>query len=60
MQEVYDLWEAYDNKKEEWLMRRPVCACCGNHIQEEYAVCFNDDLFCDACIDDMKVPIDDD
>lgn len=60
MRETYDLWEAYDNAKEARLERLPKCAICGQPIQQEYAVMIQNDLFCDNCIDEMKVPVDDD
>ena len=49
--EVYDLWEAEDNRKEKWLQSRPICCICKEHIQEEMAIYYNDqwchkDSFC--------------
>ena len=56
----YDIWAAHDAAQEAKLMRRPICSMCGEHIQDEYAVKIGDDLYCDDCIDSMKVPTDDD
>lgn len=60
MRDNYDMWLSHDNAQEDWLQKRPKCCLCGEHIQEDYAVQLGSDLYCDRCIDDMKVPIDDD
>jgi hypothetical protein len=39
---------AYQDMK---LARRPKCDCCGNHIQEETALYYNDVYICDKCVE---------
>ena len=40
---IYERWEADDNRKEKWLQSRPICCICGDHIQEEKAIYYNDE-----------------
>lgn len=47
-----DDFERHERKKEAWLARRPVCSCCGKHIQDEEALHFGDTWLCLECIDD--------
>ena len=48
--EAYDLWEANDNEKEKWLEQRPICSCCGEHIQDDNCYEINDELICPDCL----------
>ncbi|OKZ66347.1 MAG: hypothetical protein BHV88_16335 [Clostridiales bacterium 41_12_two_minus] len=59
MRDNYDLWKDREQGQEEWLQRRPKCICCGEHIQEETAVQIRGDYYCDRCLDDMRVYIED-
>lgn len=43
---------SYDDYCESWVSRRPVCAKCGNHIQDEYGYEIDGDLLCEDCKDD--------
>lgn len=44
-----------DRDFERWLERRPVCVYCGEHIQEETALCLDGDWICEDCVkDNMK------
>lgn len=45
-----------DAQKEKWLSKRPVCAYCGEHIQDESAIYFDDmnEWMCDECADDRR------
>jgi len=52
-------FEQRDLEQERWLERRPVCVCCGEHIQEDSAVQIQGSFYCDNCLDDMRVYIDD-
>lgn len=52
----YDRWEA---DQEAWLNARPVCAECGEHIQDEYAYRIGNDLICEDCLKETRVNIDD-
>lgn len=49
----YDIWVAHEEKKEKWLETLPLCARCGDPIQQEMAVYV--ELFaawlCDDCLD---------
>lgn len=35
--------------REEWLKKLPVCTCCGEPIQQEKAVNYDDKWFCVNC-----------
>lgn len=52
-------FENRDAEQELWLNRRPLCICCGEHIQDESAVQIAGSYYCDRCLDDMRVYIDD-
>ena len=52
-----DLFNKHDAEQEEWLGKRPICICCGEHIQEDMAVQIRGDYYCDRCLDDMRVYI---
>lgn len=52
-------YEEQDREQEVWLQRRPVCVCCGEHIQEEMAHQINGEYWCDKCLDDTRVYIED-
>ena len=43
----FDAWDADQNK---WLERRPVCADCENHIQDETAFYINGEWICRDCM----------
>ena len=45
-------YEERDSAQEAWLQRRPVCVCCGEHIQDESAHLIGGDYYCDRCLDD--------
>lgn len=47
-----DLFERHDAEQEERLARLPVCECCGHPIQQEKAVYYNDQWFCEDCEDE--------
>lgn len=55
-------YERYDAQQENWLKKRPKCAWCGEHIQEESAVYFRnkDEWMCDSCACEMRRYIDED
>ncbi|MFR4350545.1 MAG: hypothetical protein ACLT3H_02625 [Roseburia sp.] len=57
--DALSLFESYDRNQEEWLENRPKCICCGEHIQEDSAVQIRGDYYCDCCLDDMRVYIED-
>lgn len=44
----------HDRERERRLLRLPKCCECGEHIQQERAVCINDFWYCDECLDDFR------
>lgn len=53
MLEVYDLWERHDREQEKWLDSLPVCDICGEPIQQEKAIYYNDQWVCRDCEHDF-------
>lgn len=47
-------FERYDARLTQMLERLPVCADCGEHIQDEEAFYINDEWLCNDCIDSYK------
>lgn len=41
-------------EQEAWLAKRPVCADCGHHIQEEEAYYINGEWICERCMDSYR------
>lgn len=52
-------FEIRDAEQGQWLECRPKCICCGEHIQDDSAVQIRGDFYCDACLDDMRIYIED-
>lgn len=52
----YQDFQRDDAEKVRWLKKRPVCAWCGEHIQDESALYFDDsnDWMCDKCQEDKR------
>lgn len=50
----YDMWLAHDAEQDRWLQERPVCADCGEHIQDEFAYYINGEWICEECMDSYK------
>lgn len=50
----YSQWEAHERQHEAWLARRPVCADCENHIQDETAYYINGEWICEDCMDSYR------
>ena len=46
---LHDFFED-DRRKEEWLAGRPVCASCGEPIQEEEAYLIAGEYYCESCV----------
>lgn len=46
-------FERNEAEKEEWLMKLPTCSCCGEPIQQEKAVYYNDQWCCKDCESDF-------
>ena len=53
----FDIYMADERDRdfERWLERRPVCVCCGEHIQDDECYKVDGDLICKDCMDDMRV-----
>ena len=50
---------AWDAKQEAWLARRPVCADCECHIQDENAYYINGVWICEDCMSAYLVEVGD-
>ncbi len=50
----YDAWEVHEREQQQWLESRPVCADCGEHIQNEFAFHINGDWICEECMDSYR------
>ena len=55
-------FERHDAEQQKWLKKRPKCAWCDEHIQEESAIYFEgeNEWMCDSCADSMRRYIDED
>lgn len=51
MVDNYDIWLTQDLANERWRESRPVCACCGEHIQDEYCYRTMRGMLCEECAD---------
>lgn len=45
----------YLDDQDRWLRSRPLCRECLNHIQEDTCYAIEDDLYCEACVDDARM-----
>lgn len=50
-------YECYESDLQDELDKLPKCCQCGEPIQQDRAVCFNDEYICDSCLDDLRVEI---
>lgn len=48
----YDLWAMHDAEQEADLDKLPLCECCNHPIQQEKAIYYNDQWFCENCEDE--------
>lgn len=59
----YDFFEMHEAENDRWLRKRPVCAECGEHIQDDHAYRMDQGLLCPQCFeewaDDIKVWLED-
>lgn len=44
----------YDDEQQRCLERLPRCAECGEHIQQDDAVCMDGHYYCDECLHSMR------
>lgn len=49
---LYD-FDRYDAEQESRIEELPICECCGNPIQQERAVYYNDQWCCEECEHDF-------
>ena len=42
--------EAYTQRQEAWLNRRPICCECGDHIQDDTLFLIADKIYCEKCM----------
>ena len=47
----YYAWEIHDAQQERWLQKRPICADCGEHIQDDHYYLIDDKIVCPDCLD---------
>lgn len=46
--------DCYLAAEDRWREKFPVCACCGEHIQQEMAVKIDSAWYCDECLESMR------
>ncbi len=51
MRDVYDLWETYDDNQNRLLKELPICADCGEYVQDDHYYLINDEVICPECIE---------
>lgn len=51
--------ENYQADQEEWLKSRPICDCCGEHIQGEWMYMFDSKIVCETCMEECRYSVDD-
>ena len=59
MEDNYSMWQRKEAEAERWLQKRPVCADCGEHIQDEDAYYINGEFICKDCMDAYLVSVED-
>lgn len=47
----YDIWEAHEREQERRLARLPVCADCGEPVQDDHFYLINDEVICPNCLE---------
>ena len=47
-------FEKHDAEQNRWLEKMPVCADCGEHIQDETAFYINGEWICKSCMDSYE------
>lgn len=53
-------FERHDYEQQTKLEKFPVCSNCGEHIQQETAVYINGEWYCDDCLSDCRLAIEED
>lgn len=50
----YSMWARHEEEKERWLESRPICRCCGEHIQDEPVIHPDTgEEFCPECWEEL-------
>lgn len=57
LEHVYADLARKEAEDERWLRSRPVCAWCGEPIQDEYAYEIDGELICERCIEDCRTSV---
>lgn len=55
----YDQFKKWDAEQSDWLERRPECADCGKHIQDDTAFCIDGEWICEGCMSAYLVNVED-
>lgn len=50
-------FDCYDREQQKRLDRLPVCADCGEAIQDELAYCINGEWICEHCMDSYRTEV---
>jgi hypothetical protein len=48
-----DLLDDYEAEQQRELDRLPICCCCDEPIQQDTAICIDDEWLCDSCLDTL-------
>ena len=59
MPDNYSQWERHEAEQEARRRKRPVCSCWGAPIQNDPVVHIGRDYYCDDCLEDSRVYIED-
>lgn len=45
--------EMQDREEQQWLLHRPKCCKCEEHIQDDFCFEINDKIYCEECMKDV-------
>ena len=57
MMDLYDLWETYDDNQNRLLKELPICADCGEYVQDDHYYLINGEVICPECIEAYRVDV---
>lgn len=46
----YDFFRMHEDEQDKLLEQRPVCVCCGDHIQDDYCYDVCGEIYCEDCM----------
>lgn len=49
--DAYEMFRRREKRKDAWLRKRPVCAYCNEHIQEDFCYEIDGETVCSVCLD---------